>query len=69
MSNTKNCSRFLEKKKKRYLRSSGMDRVFLEEIRFKLAQRHGTTYLNILIMLALEAFQSFMGRERERERE
>lgn len=68
MSNTNNCSRFLEKRKKRYLKSAGMDREgFLEKIRFKLAQRSGTTYLNMLIMLALEAFQSFQGlRERAR---
>lgn len=62
------------KGKKRCLRTAGVDNEgFLEDTRFELAQRSGTTYSNtMLIMLALEALKSFQvkgGREERRERE
>lgn len=67
MSNIKNYSRFSEKRKKRCLRPAGMDREgSLEETRFKLAQRCGTTYLNIVL---ISIHFKYCERERVRESE
>ena len=76
MSTINNYSRFLEKRKKSCLRSAEMDREgFLEEMRFQLAQGSRTMYLNMLIMLGLEALKSHTvrgggwGRKRGKEKE